>query len=165
MDLSPLKTLYNNQIDILLSSTGLTIPCSLVYETTKISECPNCIYDTMSRKSSNQYKPGGPILFSDGQTCPFCFGSGLTNSSIAETQVYFAVLTDSNHFLGVINLPEIEAQTICSIDYLDNIKKCSKIIFNTDISNLTNNIFVRVDEPKPVGLGDSKYIFTSWKRS
>lgn len=165
MDLSPLKTLYNNQIDILLASTGLTIPCSLVYETTKISECPNCIYDTMSRKSSNQYKPGGPILFSNGQTCPFCLGSGVTNSSVAEKQVHFAVLTDSKNFIGPINKVDIDAQTICSIDYLDNIKKCSKIIFNTDIDYLTNNIFIRDNEPMPVGLGDNRYIFTNWKRS
>jgi|SRR6056300_717157 len=165
MDLSPLKTLYNNQIDILLASTGLTIPCSLVYETTKISECPNCIYDTMSRKSSNQYKPGGPILFSNGQTCPFCLGSGVTNSSVAEKQVHFAVLTDSKNFIGPINKADIDAQTICSIGYLDSIKQCSKIIFNTDIDYLTNNIFIRDNEPMPVGLGDNRYIFTNWKRS
>jgi hypothetical protein len=164
MDLTPFKTLYNSQIDVILSNTGLTIPSTLVFENTKLAVCPNCIYDTLSQKSSNRYKVGGPIPFSTGQTCPFCLGAGTSQLEAAQEQVHFAVLTDSNHFLGVINLPEIEAQTICSISYIDKIKKCSRIIFNTDISNLTNNIFVRVDEPKPVGLGDSKYIFTSWKR-
>tara|TARA_B100002019_G_scaffold65741_1_gene56456 strand:- start:9362 stop:9859 length:498 start_codon:yes stop_codon:yes gene_type:complete len=165
MDLTPLKNIYNNQIDIILSQTGLTIPCSLVYETSKISDCPNCIYDTISKKSSNQYKSGGPLPFSNGQTCPFCLGSGTSSSSVAEDQVYFAVLTDSKNFIQVANSPNIEAQTICSISYLDQIKKCSKIIFNTDIPELTNNIFVRANEPTPVGLGDNKYIFTNWKRS
>ena len=165
MDLTPLKTLYNQQIDIILADTGLTIPCSLVYETTKISECPNCIYDTISKKSSNQYKGGGPLPFSNGQTCPYCLGSGQTSSSVAETAINLAVLTDSTKFVGVVNQPDIVAQTICSIDHLDAIRKASKIIFNTDISSLTNNIFVRANEPSPVGLGDNKYIFTNWARS
>lgn len=165
MDLSQLKTLYNKHIDIILDKTGLTIPCTLVYESTKLTVCPNCIYDSMSKKSSNQYKGGGPIPFVNGQTCPYCLGVGTTSNQTAEDQTYFAVLTDSKNFVGAVNIPDIAAQTICSIDYLDSIKKCSKIIFNTDIPNLTNNIFVRANEPAPVGLGDNKYIFTNWKRS
>lgn len=165
MDLSPLKTLYNSQIDIILANTGLTIPCTLVYDSTKLTVCPNCIYDTLSKKSSNQYKTGGPLPFANGQTCPYCLGSGTTNSATAEQEVYFAVLTDSKNFIGSVNTPDIDAQTICSISYLDQIRKCSKVIFNTDIPNLTNNIFVRSNEPSPVGLGDNKYIFTNWKRS
>lgn len=165
MDLTPLKIIYNKQIDIILSDTGLTIPCSLVYETSRIINCPNCIYDTISKKSSNQYKGGGPLPFSNGQTCPFCLGSGTTSSAVAETAIKLAVITDSKKFIGVVNSPNIVAQTICSINHLNIIKKASKIIFNTDISSLTNNIFVRVNEPEPVGLGDSKYIFTNWARS
>ena len=165
MDLTPLKNIYNKHIDIILSETGLTIPCSLVYETTKLTDCPNCIYDTISKKSSNQYQGGGPLPFSNGQTCPFCLGSGITSSSVAETAINLAVITDSKKFVGVVNSPDISAQTICSINHLDAIKKASKIIFNTDIATLTNNIFVRENEPSPVGLGDSKYIFTNWKRS
>jgi len=165
MDLSPLKTIYNNHIDIILANTGLTIPCTLVYERTKISVCPNCQYDTISKKSANIYKAGGPLPFANGQTCPYCLGAGTTNTSMAEDQVHFAVLTDSKNFIGSVNIADIDAQTICSINYLDKIKKCSKIIFNTDIANLTNNIFIRSNEPAPVGLGDNKYIFTNWKRS
>lgn len=165
MDLTPLKTIFNTQIDIILADTGLTIPCSLVYETSKITDCPNCIYDTISKKSSNQYQGGGPIPFSNGQTCPFCLGTGTTSSAVAETAINLAVITDSKKFVGPVNSPNIVAQTICSIDHLDAIKKASKVIFNTDISSLTNNIFVRANEPEPVGLGDSKYIFTNWERS
>lgn len=165
MDLTPLKTLYNQQIDIILADTGLTIPCNLIYETTKLTQCPNCVYDSISKKSANIYNGTGPISFVNGQTCPFCLGSGLTNSSVAEDAVHFAVLTDSKNFVGAVNAPNIDAQTICNISYLDSIKKCSKIVFNTDIPSLTNNIFIRANEPSPVGLGDSRYIFTNWKRT
>lgn len=164
MNLNTSKILYNNMIDIILASDGLTTPCTLIFDSTKTQQCPNCIYDTISKKSSNIYKSGGPINFTNGQTCPYCRGAGITNNTFSETQVYFALLTNAKDFIGPINEPEIIAQTICSISYIDQIKKCSKIIFNTDIPNLTNNIFVRYNEPQPVGLGDNRYIFTNWAR-
>lgn len=165
LDLTPFKAIYNNAIDTLLSSTGLTIPCNLVFESTKLEQCPNCIYDTMSQKSANLYKNGGPISFINGQTCPYCLGQGTTSNYSSEESVYFAVLTNAKDFMGKPNEPDIAAQTICSIDYLDKIRKCSKIIFNTNIENLSNNIFIRANEPQPVGLGDNRYIFTNWTRS
>jgi hypothetical protein len=164
MDLTNIKTLYNSMIDIVLAEKGLTIPCTLVYETSKLSQCPNCVYDTISKKSANIYNGTGPISFVNGQTCPYCLGEGITSNSASESAVNFAVLTDSKNFVGSVNIPDIDAQTICSISHLDSIKKCSKIIFNTDIPSLTNNIFIRANEPTPVGLGDNRYIFTNWKR-
>jgi hypothetical protein len=164
LDLTPFKAIYNEAIDILLASTGLTTPCKLIFESTKLQQCPNCIYDSISKKSSNRYKSGGPINFSNGQTCPYCLGVGTTSNSIADELVYFALITNSKNFINVVNTPDIVAQTICSIDYLSKIRQCSKIIFNTDIAGLSNNIFIRQSEPQPVGLGDNRYIFTNWKR-
>jgi hypothetical protein len=166
IDLTIFKSYYNKAIDAVLSSTGLTIPCKLIFESTKPQQCPNCIYDTMSQKSANIYKSGGPIVFVNGQTCPYCLGNGITANYTNEQEVYFAVLTNAKDFIGgTLNQPDISAQTICSIDYIDKIRKCSKIIFNTDIPNLSNNIFIRANEPQPVGLGDNRYIFTNWTRS
>lgn len=165
LDLTPYKDIYNSMIDTILASTGLTVPCTLVYESTKLQQCPNCIYDPISKKSANLYKSGGPLVFSNGQTCPYCLGNGTTSNYSSEEEVYFALLTNSKDFLGAVNEANIAAQTICSIKYLDNIRKCSKIIFNSNISSLSNNIFIRSNEPQPVGLGDNRYIFTNWARS
>lgn len=165
LDLTPFKNVYNNTIDIILSQTGLTTPCKLIFESTKLQQCPNCIYDTITKRSSNLYKTGGPLVFSNGQTCPYCLGNGTTSNYLHEEEVYFALLTNAKDFIGTLNEPNIVAQTICSIDYIDKIRKCSKIIFNTDKANLTNNIFIRSNEPQPVGLGDNRYIFTNWARS
>jgi len=164
MNLLPLKQLYNSMVDIMLADTGLTTQCSLVYDTTKLQQCPNCIYDSISKKSANKYKSGGPISFVNGQTCPYCLGKGITSSSMETETIYIALLYDSKNFIGSVNDPNIVAQTICSINYLDKFKKCSKIIFNTDIPSLSNNIFARYNEPQPVGLGDNKYLFTNWAR-
>lgn len=166
IDLTAAKDIYNQTIDILLADTGLTVPCKLIYESTKIQACPNCIFDPMSKKSANIYKTGGPISFVNGQTCPYCLGQGTTSNYINEEEVYFALLTSAKDFIGgTINQPNIAAQTICSINYIDKIRKCSKIIFNSNIESLSNNIFVRANEPQPVGLGNNRYIFTNWTRS
>jgi len=165
MDLSPLKQIYNQQMEIILCKNGLTIPCSLLYDSTRPTACPNCIYDSISKKSSNNYKTDGPIPFTNGQTCPYCLGKGITTSSIAQTETHFVVLTDSKNFIDIANAANTDAQTICSIEYLDQIRKASKAIFNTNIPELTNNIFIRSNEPTPIGLGDNRYIFTNWKRS
>jgi hypothetical protein len=164
MNLTPFKKLYSDMVDIILADTGLTTQCSLIYDTTKLEQCPNCLYDTISKKSANKYKIGGPIVFTNGQTCPYCLGKGITSSSMEEEMIYLALLYDSKNFIGVVNDPNIVAQTICSINYLDKLKKCSKIIFNTDIKTLSNNIFARYNEPQPVGLGDNRYLFTNWAR-
>lgn len=165
IDLTAYKSIYNEMIDSILASTGLTTPCTLVYESTKLQACPNCIYDPIGKKSANLYKSGGPLVFSNGQTCPYCLGQGTTLNYSSEEEVYFALLTNAKDFISTLNEPNVVAQTICSISYIDKIRKCSKIIFNTNITNLSNNIFIRANEPQPVGLGDNKYIFTNWARS
>ena len=165
IDFTALKNIYNNQMDLLLSESGLTIPCNLIFDSTKPIQCPNCLFDTINKKSSNRYNQSGPMPFANGQTCPYCLGHGITQQEIANQDVKLAVITNSKDFIGVVNLPELAAQTICTIDKLSVIKKCSKIIFNTQISTLSNNIFVRLNEPEPVGLGNSRYIFTNWGRS
>jgi hypothetical protein len=59
---SGMKQLYNDAINALLENTALTVPCKLVYENTKLQDCPNCLYDPLTRKSSNQYQAGGPLV-------------------------------------------------------------------------------------------------------
>ena len=103
LDLTPYKDIYNSMIDTILASTGLTVPCTLVYESTKLQQCPNCIYDPISKKSANLYKSGGPLVFSNGQTCPYCLGNGTTSNYSSEEKVYFALLTNSKDFLGAVN--------------------------------------------------------------
>ena len=67
-----LKSIYNNQMDLLLASTGLTTQCVLNFGISKKEVCPNCIYDPALKKSSNKYKNGGPVPFILGKLCPYC---------------------------------------------------------------------------------------------
>jgi hypothetical protein len=55
IDLSSLKTIYNNTIDGLLSANGLAVPCSIVFEDPKGEECPNCYINPVTGRSSCKY--------------------------------------------------------------------------------------------------------------
>lgn len=161
---SSFKQLFTNAIDELLSDTGLTVPCRLIYAGTKQTICINCNFNAATGKSSGQYKTGGPIPFSAG-VCPYCRGTGKTIDEQTET-LYCAVIWDSKQFLGKfpVDNPNEFVQTINKVTSYDEIKRANKIIIDTDLTIYLKNQFERVSEPSFVEFGSSSYIFTTWKR-
>lgn len=161
------KQLFNHAIDALLEPTALTVPCKLIYENTKLQDCPNCIYDPISKKSSNFYQDGGPIKFLDGQICPYCSGVGSLSFSTDEI-VYLGIIKPV--FFGYdpvelnnVNFVDGKIQSLCSINYYAKLKNASYIIVDTNIQDITLNRYVREKDPIPVGFGDNAYIITTWK--
>ena len=117
-DFSALQNIYDRQMDILLSSTGLTTKCQLNLGVSKREICPNCIYDPGLKKSSNRYKTGGPIPFSIGQMCPYCYGIGWSGEEKIEI-VYLAIIADHKKWINpptTIAIPDNMIQTICKMD-------------------------------------------------
>ena len=66
IDLGPLKAIYNATIDNMLSGLGLGTECKLIYKDTKQTQCYNCLYDPISKKSANKYKELNTINFQSG---------------------------------------------------------------------------------------------------
>jgi hypothetical protein len=165
MDLTSLKSLYNSTIDELLKSYGLAVPCSFVFENPKQTQCVNCNYDPIAKKSANSYKAGGPINFPTGQLCPICVGLGEVANSTEET-IYLITIFDYKKFInfGNVSIPDGVMQSICNITYFNKIKNADYIIVDTSLSKLAQNKFTRISEPQPVGLGDNNYIITNWQR-
>lgn len=164
---SAMKQTFNNAIDALLEDTALTVPCKLVFDNTKLQDCPNCIYDSISQKSSNQYQTGGPVPFVNGQICPYCFGAGSLTFSSEET-IYLGIIKPV--FFGMdqlelnnVNYVDGMVQSLCSINFYAKIKNSSYIIIDTNIQNITLSKYVRHRDPVPVGFGDNSYIITTWK--
>lgn len=161
------KQLFKNMISALLEDTALTVPCKLVYENTKLQDCPNCIYDAISGRSSNQFQSGGPLPFINGQICPYCGGIGslsFTNDEI----IYLGIIkspffNNSSLDLENVNFVDGKIQSLCEIKYYAKIKNVSHIIVDTNISDLTINKYIRYKDPVPVGFGDNSYIVTTWQ--
>jgi hypothetical protein len=163
---SNLQSIFNNQINLLLASTGLTTECVFNYGITNVELCPNCIYDVNLKKSSGKYKSGGPVVFTLGKICPYCNGSGSTGRSQTDNG-YLAIIWDYKKWINPppqLNNPEGYIQTICSKDYLAQIRRCKDItiIYHT---NNANPVFQLHGEPNPVGLGDNKYLICMWKKT
>ena len=160
-----LQQIYNNQIDLLLSSTGLTTRCLLNYGISKKNICPNCIYDPNLKKSANKYKAGGPRSFPNGMICPYCKGAGYYGSQQID-EVYLAVIWSfKDWIIKPINIenPSGMIQTISSRDVYSKFKKCKDmtVIFS---ENTSNPLFRLFEDPNPAGLGDNNYLITNWER-
>lgn len=161
------KQVFTDAIGSLLEDTALTVACKLVFDNTKLQECPNCLYDPISRKSSNQYQTGGPLPFVNGQICPYCAGFGSLTFSAEETvflgmikPVFFGFdsldLNNVNYVDGMI-------QTLSSIDLYSKLKNASHIIIDTNLTSIANSKFVRHKDPVPVGYGNNSFAITTWK--
>ena len=165
-DFYHLQQIFNNQINLLLASTGLTTQCVFNYGITNINVCPNCIYDVNLKKSSGKYKSGGPVPFALGKICPYCNGVGSLGEIETDTG-YLAIIWDYKKWINpppLIDNPEGYIQTLCSKDYLPQIRR-SKDITVIYHNNNANPIFQLYGEPNPVGLGDNKYLICMWKKT
>jgi len=159
-----LQQLFNKQLDDYLSSSGLSTECVLNLGATNITECPNCIYDSMLKKSSGIYKSGGPINFARGNLCPFCRGSGQSGSQQTLT-IDMAILWEYKYWIiKPVNIenPEGFVQSICHKNYHKDIIRC--IDMTVTNTNINSPIFSLYAEPTPAGLGDQNYIITQWKK-
>lgn len=161
------KNIFDQAISALLADTALTVPCKLIYENTKLQDCPNCIYDPITKRSSNQYQVGGPISFISGQICPYCAGAGSLSFS-KEEEIYLGIIkpvffgSDSLD-LNNINFVDGMIQSLCLIDYYAKIKSASHLILDTNLLNITNSRFIRNKDPIPVGYGGNNFIITTWQ--
>jgi hypothetical protein len=159
-----LQNIYNTHMDLVLGSTGLTTKCQLNFGVTKKEICPNCIYDPALQKSSNKYKTGGPIPFTLGQLCPYCYGVGWNGEEKTEI-VYLAIIADNKKWINPpinIAIADNMIQTICNSTYLDSIKQCKDmtVLYNTTGNNPKYNLYA---DPTYAGLGDNNYIFCMWQ--
>jgi hypothetical protein len=162
------KQLFVDAIDALLENTALTVPCQLLFENTTFTECPNCILDVMSGRSSNIYKSGGPIAFTQGY-CPYCNGVGrITTDNTINLNII--VIWNYKDWIGWAGVPDNtmtpfgQCQTLSKMSTISDIKNAKEIILDTDIESHVKHRFSRISEPNPIGLGADSYIVTMWKR-
>ena len=166
---SNFKNLFNDAIDSLLENNALTVPCRLIYSGSKnTTYCNNCIFDPISKLSSNIYNGSGPAPFAENSICPVCVGMGMKHGDSTEV-LYLAAIFDSKYFLNVssgstVNIVDGMVQTICHSALLPKIRNANEIIIDTNIEKYGGYSYQRAGDPSPAGFGDNRYIITMWKR-
>lgn len=158
---------FNQAIDTLLEPNALSISCTLTFDNqaSKIL-CNNCIYDPISKISSNIYNSTGPQPFGDYTICPVCLGKGEIQGAIQQKRVDLGVIFDSKYFINTnknINIPDGSIQTICSSKYILDIRNCTSLYIN-NINNYGSYFYERANDPTLCGLGSTDYILTMWNR-
>jgi hypothetical protein len=158
------KDIYRTMINELLSAHGLTNQCTLYYQNSMIEYCDNCLFDPVTRVSSNIYNSVGPRSFIDNTICPECMGAGIKNKNSKTKTITLAIIYDTKYFLNfdsrVVNVPVGSIQTICAIKYSHDIMNSSAL----SIDAIPNAFYERATDVNPVGLGDLDYIFVNWKK-
>lgn len=164
--------LYYETVDMFDSAAGFGVRCRLVYPPANI-ECPNCIIDTMTGRSSNVYKDGGEIPFDQGE-CPFCGGQGKYYQEVTEDifmRLYFnsdlknnSRLGDFKVISGGISMAAGDALTYGQIADMPKVKRAIYVILAADQMAYETFKYQLLAEPALHGFGKSNYFKAAWKR-
>jgi hypothetical protein len=136
----------------------LGINCKIVYPP-KDSECPNCIFDRDSNRSSSIYKNGGPISFDNFSVCPVCGGEGRLYTEQTEAvklRVYWNrrdwVKTETT-----IVSPDGFVQIIGYMSDLIKLRKAKELILNSDLQDIQELKYSLTGELQPWGFRHNRY--------
>lgn len=161
------KNAFNNMIDEILSTHGLTRQCKFIYPNTNPDLCSNCMFDPMSNRSSNIYNNTGPAPFANLTICPVCNGIGFVSGK-KEEAVTLAVIYDSKYWMNwkynSINITDGMIQTICHSTLLPKIRNAEHLLVDLSKENYGSYLYSRSSDPELAGLGDNRYLITMWKR-
>lgn len=163
------KDLFTNAIDALLEDTALTVPCRLIFGTTKNTACPNCNIDSLTNMSANTYKAGGPSPFPNGSICPMCAGIFYISQDTSIIMNLAVIWNNKrSHFINIglpLKLDQAYVETISKISTLPNLSRAKEVIFDTNIEGYAKRRFQRYGDPTPVQYGRNPYIVTLWERA
>lgn len=121
-------------IDSFIDTLGRN--CKLIYPP-KDSECPNCIFDTGTKRSSGIYKTSGPSPFANYTVCPVCGGEGRSVKSIEES-IKLRVYWSPKEWIRIpipASTSNAVAQVIGYITDLPKLKMAQSIILESNIDN------------------------------
>jgi hypothetical protein len=152
-----------------LEDTALTWPCTIIYGDTKITFCPNCYVNPQTGRSTNRYRPGGPVSFASGKVCPYCSGLGNIEEEQTET-LYLALIYDQKQWLPMghdktaqMGENYIQSLSKFSTTYM-KLVRAKELIMDTSIEGYSRERYVRDGEPMPAGFGSSDYVVCMWKK-
>ena len=136
----------------------------LIFSTTQWTECPNCYFDPMTKRSGGKYRDGGPRPFAG--ICPTCNGLGrITDENTIS--FFAAVIFNQKNWCNQIKVaktPDNLVATLSLPDTYDNIRAAKEIILSSELDASVKLRYQRYSEPLPCGFGMSCVLETIWTR-
>jgi len=154
--------IYQSRIDALINQLGKNV--YLEFDPIR-DPCPNCTYDTMRKRSTGIYIPGGPRPFKRGRRCPWCKGRGFTETAVnkcikclikwnPEDAKNFGISVSKNS--GIVRLKTFLTEA-------DDLMRAQTVIVNHDIVGQMKLRVKLIQGPIPVGLREDRYCISFWE--
>lgn len=152
--------------DQLITSWGRS--CLLVFQEGR-TECPNCILDVDTGRSSGIYKSGGPQNFVYGMVCPVCNGRGLIGTENSRT-IKLNISGDPKRWMK--QFPprvDLSSQAILSYGFITDmpdVLRSRKVYIQTDLEGITSQEYFLAGAPfDPCHIVPGRYFFAYWDKS
>jgi hypothetical protein len=140
-------------------------PCTLIYPH-QDTECPNCIRDPRTKRSSGIYKTGGPTPFPNHTTCPYCGGEALA-TEVTEP-IRLRVYWQPKDWIDIgikIDNPDQTAMTIGYMVDLPKVEKAQCILLEKKMATVRKYKCKRKGEAAPWGFHHDRYFIQYMERT
>ena len=157
-----LITVYQNNIDALINQLGKNV--YLEFDPI-LSPCPNCTFDTIRKRSTGIYIPGGPRPFTRGRRCPYCKGKGLLETVVNKCIKCLIKWNpeDAKNFGISISQKKGVVRLKTFLTEADDLIRARLIIVNRDIVSQMKFKVKLIQGPIPVGLREDRYCISFWE--
>lgn len=166
-----IEQLFNNIADNFLDPKGWGREVTLIFDTTNVQTCPNCLYNPILGTSTAKYNTSNAatgslnIPFSTG-LCPVCRGKGKIENQVPKHDVINMLVipspvggsSDEFEIVGS-SLDDIATKYYAIGFFTDknNIERCNRAIMRGDTVK-------RIGPVTPIGLRSERYIETYWEK-
>ena len=158
-----IRNIASDAIDDLIDQLGKD--CELIYPSLK-TDCPNCIYDPITNRSTGRYKSGGPRPFPHGTICPVCRGNGQIESTHTDTVRLLCQWNPKNFYVGpgAITIPYGSVLTKGYMTDLPKILQSKRMIIQIPIHPYIRATFDLWSAPIDAGnIIQGRYFIAVWK--
>jgi len=140
--------------------------CTLAFPA-KREACSNCKFDPDTNRSSNIYKSGGPIAFSDHQICPRCQGEGFLEER-ATGSIRLRIYWDPGSWRA-IGMKVADPDGVCVvIGYMSDLptfERADTVLLNDKLQGIRNYVCARDGEAQPWGFRRNRYFVQAMRRT
>lgn len=154
--------IYQDKIDALINQLGKNV----LLEFDPIREpCTNCTYDTLRKRSTGIYIPGGPRPFARGRKCPYCKGKGLVQTEVTKCIKCLIKWTPENarNFGIAVSQKRGSVRLKTFLTEADDLRRAKTVVVNYDIVSQMKLRMRLVKGPIPVGLQEDRYCISFWE--
>lgn len=153
---------YQNNIDALINQLGKDV--HLVFDPTR-TECPNCFYDPIRRRSTGRPKSGGPRPFRLGRPCPYCKGRGFIeepNEKCIKCLIKWNPKDLQDYDITLRDEVDVVRFKTYLTNY-DDIVRADEALSNVAQSSQFRVRVKKIKGPVPVGLREDRYCISFWE--